>query len=501
MTLRLYNTLAGTKEVFEPLEPGRVRMYTCGPTVHDLIHVGNFRTFLFEDVLRRYLEYSGYAVTQVMNITDVDDKIILKAKAAGRSIGEYTAEYTRLFFEDARTLGIEPAEHYPRATDYVPEMVRLILRLRELGHTYERDGSVYFRIASFTRYGKLSGIDLSGCVDGARVDSDEYGKEDPKDFVLWKAAKPGEHYWDSPLGPGRPGWHIECSAMAMVLLGESFDIHTGGVDNIFPHHENEIAQSESATRKPFARYWLHAQHLVIADRKMAKSLGNFLTLRELLDRGHDPLAVRYLLIAPHYRSPLQFGEEGLANAAGARERLRDFVGRLGQLALEGGEASPGPGAYLESIQAGERRASEAELLIARSERVFRDALDDDLNMPQALAAIFSFVRDGNTLLDKGLTSIEATALWDCFYSWNNVLGAFPSEPRIAHHVARAASVPVEGDLLAGQLGEEIAQLLRERGEARLRRDFARSDELRQALLERGFTVEDTPAGQRVKTVR
>jgi cysteinyl-tRNA synthetase len=450
------------KEELVPLEPGRVRMYTCGPTVHDRIHVGNFRTFLFEDVLRRTLRRAGYAVTQVMNITDVDDKIIRKAREAGVTIGAYTAAYTRLFFEDARRLGIEPAEHYPRATDYVPQMVRLVERLRERGHTYERDGSVYFRIASFPGYGKLSGVDLSASLDGARVDADEYDKDDPKDFVLWKAAKPGEDAWDTPLGRGRPGWHLECSAMAMELLGESFDIHTGGVDNIFPHHENEIAQSESATGRPLARLWLHAQHLTVGETKMAKSLGNFVTLGELIEQGHDPLAVRYLLISAHYRTPQRFGDEGLAQAAAALERLRDLRDRLVEAA---GDAAP----------------SEApDPVIDEAEEGFADALADDLNTPRALAAVFGFVRASNTLLDEGMEPDRAAAHLAALRSWDEVLGVL-GEP--------AAAEP-----------PEIASLVREREDARSRRDFARSDAIRRTLEERGWLVEDTPSGPRLKKV-
>jgi cysteinyl-tRNA synthetase len=462
LPLRFHNTRTGEREEFVPLERGRVRMYTCGPTVHDRIHVGNFRTFLFEDVLRRTLRRAGYDVTQVMNITDVDDKIIRKAREAGVTIGAYTAAYTRLFFEDARRLNIEPAEHYPRATDYIPQMVRLVERLRERGHTYERDGSVYFRIATFPAYGRLSGVDLSGALDGARVDADEYDKEDPKDFVLWKAAKPGEDAWDSPLGRGRPGWHLECSAMAMELLGESFDIHTGGVDNVFPHHENEIAQSEAATGRPFARVWLHAQHLTVGETKMAKSLGNFVTLGELVERGHDPLAVRYLLISAHYRTPQRFSDEGLAQAAAALGRLRDLRDRLTEAA---GAAAP---------------SAAPDPAVEEADRGFDEGLADDLNTPRALAAVFGFVRASNTLLDAGMQAERAAAHLAALRSWDDVLGVL-GEP-------------------AGAEPPEIAALVREREVARSRRDFARSDAIRRTLQERGWLVEDTPSGPRLKRV-
>jgi cysteinyl-tRNA synthetase len=503
LALQFHNTLTGTKEIFAPRVPGQVRMYTCGPTVHDRIHIGNFRTFLFEDVLRRYLRYSGYVVTQVMNITDVEDKIIRKAREAGVHIAEYTAEFTRLFFEDAATLGMEPAEHYPRATDYIPQMVQLISRLREGGHTYERDGSVYFRLSSFPGYGKLSKIDLSGSRDGVRIDADEYEKDDPKDFVLWKAAKPAEDFWESPFGPGRPGWHIECSAMAMTLLGESFDIHAGGVDNIFPHHENEIAQSESATGKPFARYWLHAQHLAVGERKMAKSLGNFVTLGELLEQGHDPMAVRYLLISLHYRTPLQFSDDSLAQAASALKRLRDFAARLRESAQEGIEGNGGepmrepesPGESPSSPGEGPSPSGDHDRVVGATEGVgaatrnlvksadqgFRSGMDDDLNVPKALAAVFGFVREGNFLLDQGLKQWEAGLLLDRLRSWDTVLGVLGERP---------ARLPLD-----------VEALVLEREEARSRRDFARSDQIRGDLLSLGYAVEDTPSGPRVKKSR
>jgi cysteinyl-tRNA synthetase len=468
-------------------------MYTCGPTVHDRIHIGNFRTFLFEDLLRRYLRFSGYRVTQVMNITDVDDKIIAKAKAAGLSIAEYTEGFTRHFFEDLRALGVEEVEHYPLATAYVPQMVRLIRRLEQGGHTYERDGSIYFRISTFPDYGKLSKIDLSGSRDGVRIDADEYDKEDPKDFVLWKAAKPGEHFWQTELGPGRPGWHIECSAMAMSLLGESFDIHTGGVDNIFPHHENEIAQSESATGRPFARYWLHAQHLLMGERKMAKSLGNFVTLEELVARGHDPLAVRYLLIGAHYRSPVQFSEEGLTQAAAALERMRELQARLLQLAEGDGDGARMPAAP----------AADAVALAEAAEAGFREGFDDDLNVSRALASVFDFVRGANALLDRGSTPGTRELLLETLARWDRVLGV----------LGRAESVKLELETKAHGLAtlttlvipagtpSEVVDLVREREAARSRRDFHRSDEIRNALLGRGFAVEDTPSGPRVKHAR
>jgi cysteinyl-tRNA synthetase len=464
MALALYDTLRRERVTFEPLEPGRARMYTCGPTVHDFAHIGNLRTFLFEDLLRRVLEARGYAVTQVMNLTDVDDKIIQKARAAGETIAEFTRRYTEAFFEDLDTLRVERAEHYPTATGHVEAMVELVQRLEAAGHTYRtEDGSIWFRIASFPGYGKLSRIDLSGMRDGARVESDEYDKEDPKDFALWKAAKPGEEAWDTELGRGRPGWHIECSAMSMAYLGETFDIHTGGVDNIFPHHENEIAQSEAATGRPFARIWLHAEHLIVDGQKMAKSLGNFFTLRDLLERGYRPRAIRYLLLSVHYRQQLNFTFAGLDQAAAAIERLSDFVRRVEELP-PGGEPDA-------ELAARSRRALGA----------FVEALDDDLNTSRALAAVFEWVRDANRAIDEGRASASdrpaLEAVLEAFDAVYDVLTADAGELR---------------------LDAGIQALIDEREAARRERDWGRADTLRGRLEELGILVEDTPAGPRWK---
>ncbi len=296
MAIRFYNTLTRQEDEFVPLHSGEVRLYTCGPTVYDYAHIGNFRTYLWEDLLRRFLRFRGYRVTQAMNLTDVDDKTIANARAAGISLEDYTRRYIDAFFEDIETLGIEKAEHYPRATHFIPDMARLVGKLMERGHVYESRGSLYFKIATYPGYGRLSRLDTAAGAGQARIDSDEYEKDNPRDFAVWKAPKDGEPFWQTEIGPGRPGWHIECSAMSMKLLGETFDIHTGGVDNIFPHHENEIAQSEAATGKPFVRYWMHAAHLVVDGEKMSKSRGNFFTLRDLAARGYDMRAVRYHLV-------------------------------------------------------------------------------------------------------------------------------------------------------------------------------------------------------------
>ena len=464
MALAFYDTLQRERVPFEPLEAGHVRMYTCGPTVHDYAHIGNLRTFLFEDLLRRVLEARGYAVTQVMNLTDVDDKIIAKANAAGETIAAFTARYTEAFFEDLETLRIERAEHYPTATGHIDAMVDLIERLEAAGHTYRTDdGSIWFRISTFPGYGKLSRVDLSGMRDGARVESDEYDKEDPKDFALWKAARPGEEAWETALGRGRPGWHIECSAMSMAYLGETFDLHTGGVDNIFPHHENEIAQSEAATGRPLARAWLHAEHLIVDGQKMSKSLGNFYTLRDVLERGWAPRAVRYLLLSVHYRQQLNFTFAGLEQAAASIERLSDFVRRLEELPA-GDEPSP-------ELAERSRLAREA----------FGAALDDDLNTSRALGVIFEWVRDVNRAVDEGrATAADRPALIGVLEAFDAIYDVLESD---------------SGDR---ELDAEIEALIEERERARRERDWARADELRGRLAERGIVVEDTPRGPRWK---
>jgi cysteinyl-tRNA synthetase len=466
MGLRLHDTLRRETVEFEPLDPNRARIYTCGPTVHDFAHIGNLRTFIFEDLLRRVLKHRGYDVTQVMNLTDVDDKIIRKASQAGVSIGEYTEPYKRAFFQDLETVRIDPAEEYPAATDHIEVMVELVERLRNNGHTYTTDdGSIYFRISTFPDYGKLSRVDLSEMQDGARVDSDEYDKESPKDFALWKAAEPDEQAWDTSLGRGRPGWHVECSAMSMAYLGESFDIHTGGVDNVFPHHENEIAQSEAATGKPFVRYWVHAEHLIVDGQKMAKSLGNFYTLRDLLDRGYRPRVIRYLLLSVHYRSQLNFTFAGLDQAAAALERLADFMDRLQQ--LPAGEAPND-----ELVRRTQRAAAE-----------FDSALDDDLNSSRALAAVFEWVRDVNRALDAGQATTadrdQLGGFLDTFDAIYDVLTPDPGEAEIS---------------------ADIEALIAAREAARQAGDYMRADAIREELAGRGVVLEDTAQGVRWKKV-
>ena len=454
MAIRLHNTMSGRVEEFKPTDVGHVRMYTCGPTVHDYAHIGNFRTFLFEDLLRRVLLQQGYRVTQVMNLTDVEDRIIKKAAEHGQTIDEFTEKYIEAFFEDLDTLRIERAEHYPRATEHIFEMVSLIDLLNEKGHTYVSDGSTYFRIATFPRYGELAHLDHAGLKAGARVDVDEYGKDDPRDFVLWKARKPGEQSWETPLGIGCPGWHIECSAMSMKYLGESFDIHTGGVDNIFPHHENEIAQSEGATGKPFVRYWMHAQHLQDAvGEKMSKRLKNFTTLRDLVAEGYQPRAIRYaLLTGAHYRSPLAFSPELLKAADSAMKRLDEFAVRLGPT----GEGEPTPDVR----------------------KRWDEALRDDLNLPAAVGHLFEFIKAFNTRLESGKATPEERA------------GAMA----LLRHANRILDVVEFPEVVDA----EVDRLIAERQAARDRRDFARADEIRQQLLGMGIQLDDTKDGTRWK---
>src|SRR6201987_5510282 len=330
MALHLYNTLTAQAQEFHPLTDNEIRMYTCGPTVYDFAHIGNFRTFIFQDILRRFLRLRGFTLTHVMNLTDVDDRIIANAAAAKVGIREYTEKYVQAFFADCRALSVESPEHWIRATDHIDSMVGLIQKLQQKTYTYDSEGSIYYRISKFKDYGKLSKVDLSGIQAGARVDNDRYEKESARDFALWKAPKPGEHFWETPIGAGRPGWHIECSAMAMKYLGDTLDIHTGGIDLAFPHHENEIAQSEAATGKQFVPYWLHAEHLLVEGEKMSKSLGNFFTLRDLFSKGYKPSALRFALASVPYRRQLNFTFDGLTQARNSVERLRNLADRLQQ---------------------------------------------------------------------------------------------------------------------------------------------------------------------------
>jgi cysteinyl-tRNA synthetase len=459
VSLRFHNTLSRGLEEFVPLEPGHARMYTCGPTVYNVAHIGNCRAYVFEDLLRRWLQFKGYRVTQVMNLTDVDDKTIRDSRAAGMSLLDFTAQFKQAFFDDIRALNIEAAEYYPAATDHIPEMIELIKVLEEKGVAYRAaDGSVYFSIAKWPEYGKLARLNREGMRPGARVAADEYEKENVADFALWKAwdEQDGDVAWDSPWGRGRPGWHIECSAMSMKYLGPSFDIHTGGVDNIFPHHEDEIAQSEAATGQPFATYWLHCAHLMVDGQKMAKSRGNFFTLRDILERGYTGREVRYELLATHYRSALNFTFSSLDAARAALRRVDEFTERLAGAA---GDAAAG----VLPAWAGEAAAA------------FEAGMDDDLNISAALAALFDCIREGNAALDGGqLTAEEAAAVRDLFARWDAALGVL-TKP--------AEEVPAE-----------VNALLERRQAARAAKDWAQSDALRDEIAALGWMVKDTAKG-------
>jgi cysteinyl-tRNA synthetase len=462
--VKLHNTLGRKLTDLAPLEPGHVRMYTCGPTVYNVVHIGNLRTFVFEDVLRRHLLARGSRVTQIMNLTDVDDKTIRGAQEEGVSLPEFTAKYIESFFRDIGRLNVQPAERYPKATDHVPEMIALIEKLRERGHTYESEGSVYFKIATFPAYGRLSQIDLTQTRRGERVAEDEYEKEDVRDFALWKGAKPGEPSWPSPFGAGRPGWHIECSAMSMKYLGPHFDIHSGAVDNIFPHHENEIAQSEAATGETFVEIWLHAEHLVVDGEKMSKSKGNFYTLDEVLARRDDAAAVRYLFLSVPYRRKLNFTWDALSGAAAAVDRIRSAAARIEEVAAAGVEK---PGSF-DAADRGEKLREE-----------FNAAMDDDLNTSEALGALFPYLRDVNTSIDEGsLDSVGARAALEAIRSADRVLGVLPAAPET--------------------LPAEIERQIEARNAARKRRDWAEADRIRAELTSKGIVLEDGPSGTRWK---
>lgn len=463
MAIQFFNTLTRQVEPFVPLDPsGReVRLYTCGPTVYNHAHIGNFRAYVFEDLLQRHLEYRGHIVRRVMNLTDVDDKTIRGCREAGVPLAEFTRPFKDAFFQDLATLRIKPADDFPEATDeqHIARMIEMIATLIERGHAYRaEDGSVYFRIASFPGYGRLARINLDELKPSGRVASDEYEKENIGDFALWKAhdADDGEVWWESPWGRGRPGWHIECSAMATGILGPQLDIHCGGEDNIFPHHEAEIAQSECCTGKPFARFWLHCRHLMVEGRKMAKSEGNFFTLRDLTEQGWSGREVRYLLLSVRYREPLNFTFEGLAAARAALVRLDEWAARIKDAA---GDAAPGA------------LPAETDL------EAFGVALDDDLNASAALAALFDVVRDSNKLLDaEALPPSGAAALLRWWEEVNSVLAL----------EADAEAVP-----------EEVLRLLEQRAEARRNKDWTASDTLRDGIASLGWLVKDTRDGQKL----
>ncbi|MGI5819330.1 MAG: cysteine--tRNA ligase [Armatimonadota bacterium] len=462
--LKLHNTKTRRKEDFEPLHDGQVDIYSCGPTVYDFPHIGNLRTFLFADIVARYFRRRGLEVHNVMNITDVDDKTIRGASNEGVSLSEYTQKYTEYFMEDLETLRIRPAWKYPRATEHIEQMLEVVKGLLEKGHAYEHEGSVYFDISSYPDYGKLSGIvpEEHESREFGRLDSDEYERDDARDFVLWKASKEGEPSWESPWGPGRPGWHIECTAMSIEYLGETLDMHLGAVDLIFPHHENEIAQSEAYTGKEFVRYWVHPEHLIVEGEKMSKSKGNFFTLRDLLEQGYDPIAIRHLLLTAHYRRQLNFTMEGLDQSQQALKRLHDFADRVADVP----EDAPG-----------EELSDE----VAAALRKFDAALDDDLNVPGAMAAVFELVREVNPLLAEGKVGGEgARRVLEFFDDADSVLG-------IIEHDRASLDEDLDG---------QIDALIEERQAAREAGDYARADEIRDELLAQGIVIEDTAQGPR-----
>lgn len=459
--VKLYNTLTRRVEEFVPINPPQVKIYSCGPTVYDYAHIGNFRTFVTVDFLRRFLKWKKYKVFLVMNITDIDDKTIKRANDEGVNLRDVTLRFEKAFFEDLEVLNCEKADIHPRATEHIEEMIDLCLKLEERKHTYVSQGSLYFRISSFENYGILSKLDKEGILEGARVDSDEYEKEDARDFVLWKAKKEGEPFWNSPWGEGRPGWHIECSAMSLKYLGNTFDIHTGGVDLIFPHHENEIAQSCGATGINPVNYWFHIEHLLVNGEKMSKSKGNFYTLRDLLEKGLDPMAIRFLLLSVPYRKRLNFTLEGVDSAKSSLKRIESFNLRLKE----------------ESEKYKEIENQEIISALLPFKKKFEESLDDDLNSAESLAGLFEFIREANSLLDKETFSKEALTL----------------SREILNDFEAIYGIPLEKEEM---LEEEIERKIKEREEARKRKDYELADRIREELKAKGIILEDTPKGVR-----
>jgi cysteinyl-tRNA synthetase len=464
--LKLTNTLTRTTDVFAPADGATVRMYACGPTVHNFAHIGNFRSYVFEDVLRRHLRSKPWKLVHVMNITDIDDKIIRKSMELGVDIKTFTAPFTAAFFEDSEKLRIQRPDIVTPATDYIPEMIQLVEQLLKSGHAYREGDSIYYRISSFPGYGRLSRLDQRELKVGARIDADEYEKEQPNDFVLWKAPKEeNEPRWTAPFGVGRPGWHLECSAMAMKNLGSTLDIHCGGVDNIFPHHENEIAQSEAVTCQPFARFWIHCEHLLVDNEKMSKSKGNFYTLRDLIEKGYTPLAIRYQLLSVQYRKQLNFTLDGLASAQSSLDRIKECIFRMKSSALPEG-ANP----HLFAV-----------LLTAKAQ--FEAGLDDDLNTAQALASVFVLIREVNSALTEGKLHVDnRKEILDWFTLVDERLAIIPADADQSHGT--------------GNNDAEIDALVAQRAAARKNRDFAESDRIRTALNDLGILVEDTREGMK-----
>ena len=463
MRLKLYNTLTRKKEEFKPIKRGEVRIYSCGPTTYNYAHIGNFRAYICSDILKRYLKYKGFKVKHVMNITDVDDKTIKGANKEGISLKEYTKMYEKAFFEDIETLNIDKADTFPKATEHIKEMVAIIKKLLKNGIAYKsEDGSVYYDISNFKDYGKLSHAKIKELKEGARVKQDSYEKEEAKDFALWKAydKEDGNVFWETEIGKGRPGWHIECSAMSMKYLGNHFDIHAGGIDLIFPHHENEIAQSEAFTSKEFVNYWFHNEHLLVDGHKMSKSLGNFYTLRDLLSKNYNPKAIRYLLLSVHYRQQLNFTEEAVKSAENAVQRLNDFMIKLKEIKSD-------------------IKNKNIDDLVQKTKNNFEKEMDDDLNISNALAVVFEFVKDINTLMMDGkIGKNDAKKIIGFMKNVNDVIGVI--------------------DFGEGKLSPEIKKLIDGREKARKEKDYNKADKIRQQLKEKGIILEDTKEGVRWK---
>lgn len=472
MTLKFYNTIEHRTQEFIPANNNKVKIYSCGPTVYNYAHIGNFRTFVANDLIRRYLKYKGYEVEHVVNITDIDDKTIKGSQSEGLALKDYTEKYTRLFFDDCASLNIEPVEHNPRATDFIPDMIQFIETLDQKGFTYNADNSVYFKISSFPLYGSLSNIDMSGMKSGLRYDTDEYQKDDIRDFVLWKGKKEGEPSWQAPFGEGRPGWHIECSAMSQKILGETIDIHTGGVDLIFPHHENEIAQSEAHSGKTFVRYWLHVEHLLVDNKKMSKSLGNLYTLNDLYEKGYTGREIRYLLISAHYRKKLNFTLEGLDAAKSAIKKMDHLLLRLRE--------------EKESKNAKKFSIKEKNQFLEN----FAEALDDDLNISESLGALYRWIHSINQTLEQSsdissVSSIDAEEILGTLQRVDSVYGfIFPYDERL-------------NETFEAEISEkDIEDLIQERTASKATKNFQRADEIREQLQSLGIQLEDTAQGTR-----
>jgi cysteinyl-tRNA synthetase len=506
MPLKFYNTLTRSKDEFVPLRKGEVRMYSCGPTVYDHPHIGNLRAFVFVDLLRRYLKYRGFAVKHVMNLTDVDDKTIRNSRKEGMSLRDFTEKYARVFFDSMEKMNVEKAEFYPRATENIKEMVALVKALLDRGVAYRgEDGSVYFNIRKFHDYGKLSKLSLSDLKSGARVSQDEYAKEEAKDFALWKAWSPddGDVYWETEIGKGRPGWHIECSVMSAKYLGKTFDIHTGGVDLVFPHHENEIAQSEAAYDQQFVRYWMHNEHVMVEGQKMSKSLGNFLTLKDLIARGHEPRAIRYALLSTHYRSKLNITDESLWAAKQAVERMDNFMDLL-----RDANGKPNPG---------------SDKLAKNAEDAFAEAMDDDLDIGAALVAIFDFMKAANKLLDAGkISKDDAEKCTHAMERFDKVLGVLKKGKGVSkERLEKALDILVETHELLKERDAEMAARMEKdisdlrgkeydpenfgklmsifidvREALRKKKEYDLSDKIRADLKAAGIILEDKEEGVR-----